>query len=106
MRAPGLTIAVLWIIESVLGSGVTNVLLRPVGNYAQYLGLGGDLAIDGGNPAHFLHLASDPQRRYLEHQSVAGHDRTAELGILDGAKERNLARAVLKLTQDQYRTRL
>ena len=79
--------------------------LGPVGHQPeQQLGLGHDLIADVGRGLRARQRRTLPAERDLQPQPIAGHDLTAELGVVDAAQvDARVRRRVLALQQQNRR---
>src|SRR5262245_31207544 len=93
-RARGSTMADGWM-------GMAALLFRFVGEFAHDFGFGDDVAVDGRLAGHLGDRGFALEQRHLEAQLVAGHNRTAELCVLDGYQEHQLFVAILDAFEDE-----
>ena len=75
--------------------------LRPVDQHAEQLGLGDELAVDGGLAVNFHRRGAAVQDDAFEPQLIAGNDRTAEARLVDAAEEEELLLAVGHFAQPE-----
>jgi hypothetical protein len=82
------------------------LLLWPIDYDRHDCSFGGDLSVNRRYAPHSVNLAPDTQCRYLERESVAGHDRPSEFCFFDTGEEWDLGIAVFKFAQGQDRSYL